>query len=81
MAKLHEAQANMAYYGFKRVPERDFSDDGTRFFMWVWDPEDTGHSPFYFSKAGGYDMVFFSEHFGSNVRQECRRHGYNNLDD
>ena len=44
MAKLHEAQANMAYYGFKRVPERDFSDDGTRFFMWVWDPEDTGHS-------------------------------------
>ena len=81
MTKLHEAQANMAYYGFKRVPERDFSDDGTRFFMWVWDPEDTGHSPFYFSKAGGYDMVFFSEHFSSNVRQECRKHGYNNLDD
>ena len=81
MAKLHEAQANMAYYGFKRVPERDFSDDGTRFFMWVWDPEDTGHSPFYFSKAGGYDMVFFSEHFGSSIRQECRKHGYNNLDD
>lgn len=79
--RIQEAQANMAYYGFKRVPERDFSDDGTRFFMWVWDPEDTGHSPFYFSKAGGYDMVFFSEHFGSNVRQECRRHGYNNLDD
>ena len=79
--RIQEAQANMAYYGFKRVPERDFSDDGTRFFMWVWDPEDTGHSPFYFSKAGGYDMVFFSEHFGSNIRQECRRHGYNNLDD
>ena len=79
--RIQEAQANMAYYGFKRVPERDFSDDGTRFFMWVWDPEDTGHSPFYFSKAGGYDMVFFSEHFGSNVRQECRKHGYNNLDD
>lgn len=81
MAKLYEAQANLAYYGFRRVPEEDFSDDGTRFFMWVWDPEDTGHSPFYFSKAGGYDMVFFSEHFSSNVRQECRRHGYNNLDD
>lgn len=81
MVKLHEAQANMAYYGFKRVPERDFSDDGTRFFMWVWDPEDTGHSPFYFSKAGGYDMVFFSEHFSSSVREECCRHGYNNLDD
>lgn len=60
--RIREAQANLAYYGFRRVPEEDFSDDGTRFFMWVWDPENTGKSPFYFSKAGGYGMVFFSEH-------------------
>ena len=33
MTKLYEAQANLAYYGFRRVPEEDFSDDGTRFFM------------------------------------------------
>ena len=80
MAKLHEAQANMAYYGFKRVPERDFSDDGTRFFMWVWDPEDTGHSPFYFSKAGGYGEVFFSEQFGSYLSRLVYDHGYKDFD-
>ena len=33
--RIREAQANLAYYGFRRVPEEDFSDDGTRFFMWV----------------------------------------------
>lgn len=81
MRNLHEAQASMAYYGFKRVPRRDFSDDGTTFFMWVWDPEDTGHSPFYFSKAGGYGMIFFSEQFSPNIRRECHNHGYNDLDD
>ena len=59
---LKEAQANLAYYGFKRVPSEDFEDDGTRFFMYVWDPEDTGNSPFYFSKAGGCGCVFFAEH-------------------
>lgn len=86
MARLHEAQANMAYYGFKRVPEEDFSDDGTRFFMWVWDPEDTGHSPFFFSKAGGYGEVFFSEHIyymygkANDLRKAIRDHGYH-LDD
>ena len=82
MAKLYEAQANMAYYGFKRVPEEDFSDDGTRFFMWVWDPENTGNSPFYFSKAGGCGMVFFSEHirYGSDLYNEIRKRGYH-LDD
>lgn len=78
MAKLHEAQANMAYYGFKRVPEEDFSDDGTKFFMWVWDPENTGNSPFYFSKAGGCGEVFFSSHlrYGSDLYKEVGRHGY-----
>lgn len=65
--RIREAQANLAYYGFRRVPEEDFSDDGTRFFMWVWDPENTGKSPFYFSKAGGYGMVFFSEHMYDNA--------------
>lgn len=83
MAKLYEAQANMAYYGFKRVPEEDFSDDGTRFFMWVWDPENTGNSPFYFSKAGGCGMVFFSEHMYDNapgLRKAIDAHGYH-LDD
>lgn len=86
MTKLHEAQANLAYYGFRRVPEEDFSDDGTRFFMWVWDPEDTGKSPFYFSKAGGYGRVFFSEHIyyiydnADELREAIRSHGYH-LDD
>ena len=83
MIKLREAQANLAYYGFRRVPEEDFSDDGTRFFMWVWDPEDTGKSPFYFSKAGGYGMVFFSEHMYDNapgLRKAIDDHGYH-LDD
>lgn len=86
MVKLHEAQANLAYYGFRRVPEEDFSDDGTRFFMWVWDPENTGKSPFYFSKAGGYGMVFFSEHIyymyndSDKLRKAIRDHGYH-LDD
>ena len=82
MAKLHEAQANLAYYGFRRVPEEDFSDDGTRFFMWVWDPENTGKSPFYFSKAGGYGIVFFSEHIyyiynnADELRKAIKAHGY-----
>ena len=86
MAKLYEAQANLAYYGFRRVPEEDFSDDGTRFFMWVWDPENTGKSPFYFSKASGYGMVFFSEHIyyvynnADELRKAIRAHGYH-LDD
>lgn len=80
MVKLHEAQANLAYYGFRRVPEGDFSDDGTRFFMYVWDPENTGKSPFYFSKAGGYGMVFFSEHIYYILRKVIRAHGYH-LDD
>ena len=83
MVKLHEAQANLAYYGFRRVPEEDFSDDGTRFFMYVWDPENTGKSPFYFSKAGGYGMVFFSEQMYDNapeLRKAIKAHGYH-LDD
>ena len=83
MTKLREAQANLAYYGFRRVPEEDFSDDGTRFFMWVWDPENTGKSPFYFSKAGGYGMVFFSEQMYDNapeLRKAIKAHGYH-LDD
>ena len=86
MAKLHEAQANLAYYGFRRAPEEDFSDDGTRFFMYVWDPENTGKSPFYFSKAGGYGMVFFSEHIyymyndADKLRKAIDAHGYH-LDD
>lgn len=84
--RIREAQANLAYYGFRRVPEEDFSDDGTRFFMYVWDPENTGKSPFYFSKAGGYGMVFFSEHIyymyndAENLRKAIRAHGYH-LDD
>ena len=85
--RIREAQANLAYYGFRRVPEEDFSDDGTRFFMYVWDPENTGKSPFYFSKAGGYGMVFFSEHIYYNVynnadelRKAIEAHGYH-LDD
>ena len=84
--RIREAQANLAYYGFRRVPEEDFSDDGTRFFMWVWDPENTGKSPFYFSKAGGYGMVFFSEHIyyvynnADELRKAIRAHGYH-LDD
>ena len=86
MVKLHEAQANLAYYGFRRIPEEDFSDDGTRFFMYVWDPENTGKSPFYFSKAGGCGMVFFSEHIyyiyndADKLRKAIRAHGYH-LDD
>lgn len=80
MAKLYEAQANMAYYGFKRVPERDFSDDGTRFFMWTWDPENTGNSPFHFTKAGGYGEVFFSEQFGSYLSRLVYDHGYRDFD-
>jgi ribosome modulation factor len=82
MMRIKEAQANMAYYGFKRVPEEDFSDDGTRFFMWVWDPENTGHSPFLFSKAGGYGEVFFSKQirYGSDLYNEIRKRGYH-LDD
>lgn len=80
MAKLHEAQANMAYYGFKRVPEEDFSDDGTRFFVWSWDPENTGSSPFHFSKAGGYGEVFFSEQFGSYLSRLVYDHGYKDFD-
>ena len=85
-SRIREAQANLAYYGFRRVPEEDFSDDGTRFFMYVWDPENTGKSPFYFSKAGGYGMVFFSEHIyyvyndADNLRKAIRAHGYH-LDD
>ena len=81
--RIREAQANLAYYGFRRVPEEDFSDDGTRFFMWVWDPENTGKSPFYFSKAGGYGMVFFSEQMYDNapeLRKAIKAHGYH-LDD
>ena len=84
--RIREAQANLAYYGFRRVPEEDFSDDGTRFFMWVWDPENTGKSPFYFSKAGGYGMVFFSEHIyymyndADKLRKAIKAHGYH-LDD
>ena len=84
--RIREAQANLAYYGFRRVPEEDFSDDGTRFFMYVWDPENTGKSPFYFSKAGGYGMVFFSEHIyyiynnADELRKAIRAHGYH-LDD
>ena len=84
--RIREAQANLAYYGFRRVPEEDFSDDGTRFFMYVWDPENTGKSPFYFSKAGGYGMVFFSEHIyymyndADKLRKAIRAHGYH-LDD
>ena len=81
--RIHEAQANLAYYGFRRVPEEDFSDDGARFFMWVWDPENTGKSPFYFSKAGGYGMVFFSEQMYDNapeLRKAIKAHGYH-LDD
>lgn len=81
--RIREAQANLAYYGFRRVPEEDFSDDGARFFMWVWDPENTGKSPFYFSKAGGYGMVFFSEQMYDNapeLRKAIRAHGYH-LDD
>lgn len=84
--RIREAQANLAYYGFRRVPEEDFSDDGTRFFMWVWDPENTGKSPFYFSKAGGYGMVFFSEHIyymyndADKLRKAIEAHGYH-LDD
>ena len=84
--RIREAQANLAYYGFRRVPEEDFSDDGTRFFMWVWDPENTGKSPFYFSKAGGYGMVFFSEHIyymyndADKLRKAIKDHGYH-LDD
>ena len=84
--RIREAQANLAYYGFRRVPEEDFSDDGTRFFMYVWDPENTGKSPFYFSKAGGYGMVFFSEHIyyiynnADELRKAIRSHGYH-LDD
>jgi len=82
MAKLHEAQANMAYYGFRRAPEEDFSDDGTRFFMWVWDPENTGKSPFYFSKAGGYGSVYFSDHtwYNKQLSDEIKKRGYH-LDD
>lgn len=82
MAKLHEAQANMAYYGFRRAPEEDFSDDGTRFFMWVWDPENTGKSPFYFSKAGGYGSVYFSDHtwYNKQLHDEIKKRGYH-LDD
>lgn len=84
--RIREAQANLAYYGFRRVPEEDFSDDGTRFFMYVWDPENTGKSPFYFSKAGGYGMVFFSEHIyyiynnADELRKAIRAHDYH-LDD
>lgn len=81
--RIREAQANLAYYGFRRVPEEDFSDDGTRFFMYVWDPENTGKSPFYFSKAGGYGMVFFSEQMYDNapgLRKAINTHGYH-LDD
>lgn len=81
--RIREAQANLAYYGFRRVPEEDFSDDGTRFFMWVWDPENTGKSPFYFSKAGGYGMVFFSEQMYDNapeLRKAIKAHDYH-LDD
>lgn len=84
--RIREAQANLAYYGFRRVSEEDFSDDGTRFFMWVWDPENTGKSPFYFSKAGGYGMVFFSEHIyymyndAEKLRKAIKDHGYH-LDD
>ena len=84
--RIREAQANLAYYGFRRVPEEDFSDDGTRFFMYVWDPENTGKSPFYFSKAGGYGMVFFSEHIyymyndADKLRKAIKTHGYH-LDD
>ena len=84
--RIREAQANLAYYGFRRVPEEDFSDDGTRFFMYVWDPENTGKSPFYFSKAGGYGMVFFSEHIyymyndADKLRKAIKAHGYH-LDD
>lgn len=84
--RIREAQANLAYYGFRRVPEEDFSDDGTRFFMWVWDPENTGKSPFYFSKAGGYGMVFFSEHIyymyndADKLRKAIKDHDYH-LDD
>lgn len=81
--RIREAQANLAYYGFRRVPEEDFSDDGTRFFMWVWDPENTGKSPFYFSKAGGYGMIFFSEQMYDNapgLRKAINTHGYH-LDD
>ena len=81
--RIREAQANLVYYGFRRVPEEDFSDDGTRFFMYVWDPENTGKSPFYFSKAGGYGMVFFSEQMYDNapeLRKAIKAHGYH-LDD
>lgn len=80
MDKIKEAQASLSYYGFKRMPEEDFGDDGTRFFMWVWDPEDTGKSPFKFSKAGGYGEVFFSFHSSSRLDSLCYSHGYTDLD-
>ncbi len=82
MNALKEAQASLSYYGFKRAPEGDFEDDGTRFFMWVWDPENTGESPFYFSKAGGCGEVFFSEQirYGSDLYNEIKKRGYH-LDD
>ena len=54
--------------------------------MWVWDPENTGKSPFYFSKASGYGMVFFSEQIyymyndAGKLRKAIKDHGYH-LDD
>jgi hypothetical protein len=82
MIRLKEALADLKYYGFKSYPKGNFEDDGTNFYMYVWDPEDTGKSPFYFSRAGGYGDVFFGEHIyymyskDKELRKAIREHGY-----
>lgn len=50
-------------YGFVRVPEEDFSDDGTRFTVYAYDPEGKGDRTFLMSKATYNGEAFLSVYY------------------
>ena len=42
---------SLASHGFIRVPSEDFEDDGAWFRVFRYDPQNTGKSPFYFTRC------------------------------
>lgn len=57
---------NMVKYGFVRNKEGDFSDDGTRFQSYYFDPQHKGDKRIEVSKAVTQDGVFISAHYYNN---------------
>lgn len=52
---------SLASHGFIHVPSEDFEDDGSWFRVFRYDPQNTGKSPFYFSRwASRRYGTFFS---------------------